>query len=342
MNINKLQNLLQKRGEIAFRRLISQQHRGIRIHFTRELTRSEMHQELKKRLENSRRDFSRLQNQGVLISPYLEIGAEYGLRSSLIESKFKVRGIALDIAQSSLEQVRWFANQFKLNRIPLRVCSDAHSLPFPDDSFAFIFCYQTLHHFPNPLPVVQEIFRVLKPNGYFFFAEEPISQKFNLNLFRRPTKTTGLLKFLKIFPLLPFISKIGKTETDFGIFEGTISLKVWRQITQLFNPVAIQIEVFPFGYLTSTLTFKEWSWQQIILDMFGGGIQALLQKEADTNEGKFKKNHTIKFTCPDCHIVLTPKIQLQCNKCGRVFGKTHGILKLLPLDLHTSLYAKST
>jgi len=187
-----MQTLDHKKAEITFRKLISEQHLGKKIHFPEEFTHTEMLAELKKRLESTRRDFTQLQNNNVDFTSYLEIGAEYGVRSALVESEFGGQGIALDIARTPLEKTRFFAKYFKLQKIPIAVCADAHSLPFPNNTFPFVFCYQTLHHFPNPFPIVSEIYRVLKPGGYFFFAEEPVRQNFNLRLFRRPTKVKGI------------------------------------------------------------------------------------------------------------------------------------------------------
>ncbi len=335
----KRQSLAQKRAEVAYRNLMSEQHRGGKIHFSGEYTQKEMLEELRKRLANSRRDFKSLQIRGVSFTPYLEIGAEYGLRSALLKSEFKSHGIALDIAITPLQNLPGFANKFRLNKIPLRVCADCHALPFPDNSFRFIFCYQTLHHFPNPLPVIREIYRCLIPGGYFFFAEEPIFQKYNLDFFRRPTKITGLMKLLKTIPILPFVSKIGKTETDFGIYEGTITLDVWRKIISMFKPSTMQIDVFPFGKLTSSIFFSRWSWEQFVLDIFGGGIQALLQKP-DTPDKKNSNmlSRMIRYTCPDCKTILIIfDHQFQCRKCKRLFTKKNGVWEILPIQLHTSL-----
>lgn len=336
------QSLAQKQAEVKFRTLISEQHRGGKVHFKTEFTQSEMRKELGKRLANSECDFNALQKQGVAFTPYLEIGAEYGLRAALLESKYNAHGIALDIAKVPLQNMPWFANKFSLKKIPVRVCADCHTLPFPDNSFRFIFCYQTLHHFPDPLPIVREVYRCLAPGGYFFFAEEPISQKYNLNLFRRPTKITGLLKILKYLLLLPFISKIGKTETDFGIYEGTIPIEIWRKIIALFTPFKVKIDVFPFGNLTSTVFFSKWNWKQYVLDMFGGGICALMQKPPYAKKIRSTKISRIEFACPDCQGKLIANLKtLNCQRCRRVFNKTHGVWQLLPKKLEQTLYDKN-
>lgn len=43
--------------------------------------------------------------------------------------------------------------------------TDAHHLPFPDDTFDETICLAALYLIPDPLPVVDELVRVTKPGG---------------------------------------------------------------------------------------------------------------------------------------------------------------------------------
>jgi SAM-dependent methyltransferase len=45
--------------------------------------------------------------------------------------------------------------------------ANAAKLPFPDHEFDYVYSHGVLHHIDNPRPVVEEIFRVLKPGGRF-------------------------------------------------------------------------------------------------------------------------------------------------------------------------------
>ena len=38
----------------------------------------------------------------------------------------------------------------------------------------FVFAYQALHHFAQPVPVIAECHRVLGQGGHLFFNEEPM------------------------------------------------------------------------------------------------------------------------------------------------------------------------
>lgn len=48
--------------------------------------------------------------------------------------------------------------------------ADAQQLPFPDNSFDYVFCQFGLMFFPDKQKGFNEVFRVLKPKGKFIFA----------------------------------------------------------------------------------------------------------------------------------------------------------------------------
>jgi SAM-dependent methyltransferase len=45
--------------------------------------------------------------------------------------------------------------------------AEATALPFPDQSFDYVYSHGVLHHIERPRRVVEEIFRVLRPGGRF-------------------------------------------------------------------------------------------------------------------------------------------------------------------------------
>jgi SAM-dependent methyltransferase len=49
------------------------------------------------------------------------------------------------------------------------VKADICNLPFKDNSFDYIFCNHVLEHIPNDTKAMQELYRVLKPNGIGIF-----------------------------------------------------------------------------------------------------------------------------------------------------------------------------
>lgn len=48
---------------------------------------------------------------------------------------------------------------------------DANALDFPDASFDTVTICFSLHHLPDPVPVLQEMKRVLRPGGHFIVSE---------------------------------------------------------------------------------------------------------------------------------------------------------------------------
>lgn len=57
-----------------------------------------------------------------------------------------------------------------------QIVCDAHSIPFADGSFDAVICQAVLEHVIDPFGVVEEIHRVLRPEGYVY-AETPFMQQ---------------------------------------------------------------------------------------------------------------------------------------------------------------------
>ncbi|MHC1747688.1 MAG: class I SAM-dependent methyltransferase [Cellulosilyticaceae bacterium] len=64
---------------------------------------------------------------------------------------------------------------------------DAEQLPYKDNSFDVVMCTESFHHYPQPLGALQEIYRVLKPQGKFLLCDTWIVSPFRqvMNLFIR-------------------------------------------------------------------------------------------------------------------------------------------------------------
>ena len=73
--------------------------------------------------------------------------------------------IGIDLAQSMLEVGRQNVEQAGLQQQIKLELVDAKQMPYPDAHFDMVVSNSIIHHLPDPLPFLQELKRVLKPNG---------------------------------------------------------------------------------------------------------------------------------------------------------------------------------
>ena len=92
----------------------------------------------------------------------LEVGAGTG-RDSLALAAAGAEVVTIDYAPKSLELIRDTARATG-QRVDV-VGGDGLSLPFADGSFDLVFHQGLLEHFRDPLPLLRENVRVLKPGG---------------------------------------------------------------------------------------------------------------------------------------------------------------------------------
>lgn len=344
----KVQSMGNKKGEILFRKKLSDQLANDNTSLFYQPTKKEYEKLLTDRVNISRKIFQRLKENGISFSKFLEIGAERGQRSLLLVNEFGATGFMSDISFESLYAGKEIAMPFAYKKLPIAVCADAYNLPFRSHSIPFIFCFQTLHHFPDPYPIFKEIKRVLAPGGYFYFNEEPIEQRVNLNLFRRNYHLRWYEKILKKLIVLHFISKIGKDETDHHIIETSFSLATWQRSIDMFDQADITLTVFPFGPTLKRIKNKKQRWinppffTRLLLSALGGNIEGLCCTGNNQRAG-IKNNISGFLACPNCK--TKPKLshhptkkRLSCTLCTTTFEKKNGIFMLLSEKQKKALY----
>ncbi len=69
----------------------------------------------------------------------------------------------IDLTEGAIKKTRELFNYYKLNA-DLRVM-DAERLEFEENTFDMVYSYGVLHHTPDTQKAINEIHRVLKPNG---------------------------------------------------------------------------------------------------------------------------------------------------------------------------------
>jgi SAM-dependent methyltransferase len=106
-----------------------------------------------------RQIFAAVEPRGLRI---LEVGAGSG-RDSLALAEAGARVVTLDYAPRSLRLIQSQASQRRLAAAV--VGGDGLRMPFADASFDVVFHQGLLEHFRDPLPLLRENVRVLKPGG---------------------------------------------------------------------------------------------------------------------------------------------------------------------------------
>jgi ubiquinone/menaquinone biosynthesis C-methylase UbiE len=75
------------------------------------------------------------------------------------------RLVGVDLSESSLKEARFRLDLHRINGELIKLSPEESILPFPDNSFDYIHSSGVLHHTPNPCLILEELKRVLKPEG---------------------------------------------------------------------------------------------------------------------------------------------------------------------------------
>ncbi len=77
----------------------------------------------------------------------------------------------IDLSANMLKQAAENVSRAKVEKQIKLESIDAKAMPYPESSFDMVISNSIIHHLPDPLPFLQEVKRVLKPNGAIFLRD---------------------------------------------------------------------------------------------------------------------------------------------------------------------------
>ncbi len=341
----KQQTIANIKAEINFREKLAKQHVTGEVLLPNYYLKEEHDKILIERVDKTKLQMEEFKERGLNLSPFVELGAERGQRSLVLQNDFAANGIALDISYAQLKTMEYFAEVFNRKNLPLRVCGNAYKLPIRTNSLPFTFCYAFLHHFPTPEPIVQEIYRVLA-DGYFFFGSEPFKKGLQLKLYKQ--RKNGYLSKNKYWNFLEkFIAEGYCEEVENGIIENDdISLKDWLSAFSIFTQNELNLETA--NKMISSQLGNKVSLSNIPNWILGGSISGLCYKsyqKVNIKEKDIKEEVYDILGCPNCTIPMSdgsfdrPPLTrysdfFKCNVCSSEYPIIDGIVvALTPEDL---------
>ena len=230
------------------------------------------------------------------------------------------------------------------DKLPVRICCDANNLPLRDDALSFAFCYATLHHFPDPSPIIKELARVLANQSVLYFDEEPVKgsiYRFTRLYQRHGHRLSTLENFLNNLGLLTLISKAGGVEIEHGVLEEEFDLITWQRALAPFQNIEVTVNKklgLHFDNFRSNLS-------KTIASILGGNIEVYCNLVKEKQDTKHFTDLLGILMCPSCskrHPVQLHTVQdrqgLVCNECGSFYPEVDGVLLLLEYSLGRNLY----
>jgi ubiquinone/menaquinone biosynthesis C-methylase UbiE len=95
----------------------------------------------------------------------LDVGCSTGFFADTGSSEFR-RVVGIDIDEGAVAHAQ---ERFATKKVSFQV-ADSMAMPFDNASFDIVSCSQIYEHVPDPKRLLDEIYRLLRPGGYCYFA----------------------------------------------------------------------------------------------------------------------------------------------------------------------------
>ncbi len=336
------QALTNKMGEVEYRRQLAEQQSSDDHTIIAEAhTKQEILAVMRQRMVQTEKDIKTLTATGTRITPYIEIGAERCQRSLILENEFGANGYALDISFEMLRYASVVAKALGYTKMPTRIACDAYNLPFQNDINGFTFCYQTLHHFPDPTPICKEIARVSKGDSTFFFDDEPVNgliKKITRIYHRRGHRLSTFERLLDKAGLLSVVSKADDLEQEHHILEEEFDVPTWRRALSGFTDHKVVIN----KKLQIQINELGWGMRTLLAQLVGGNIR-VISKVVKSKKSETKSDELLDILgCPNCKdkpkLIRLRTDDLQCRQCQTIYPKVDGVWLMFEKTLGQKLY----
>ena len=111
-----------------------------------------------------------LEKAGLFKGKILEAGTGKGrFTLTLAQAGYSVMSIDISVKEQAIAKLN--LQYFKVDGLVDLKIENAESLSFKDASFDIIFSVNTIHHLANPLKMVDELLRVIKPGGKIVLSD---------------------------------------------------------------------------------------------------------------------------------------------------------------------------
>jgi ubiquinone/menaquinone biosynthesis C-methylase UbiE len=147
----------------------------------------------------------------------LDSGCGTGIFSIIFANHGAAQVTGIDISRGSLETARGLAEKFGLDNTRF-LQQDMLELPFPDAGFDIVWAWGTVHHTTDPFRAIDQLIRVLKPEGSLLLAVYTrtrltfLHEIIRRTLIRTPRRSWKIICKIMAFFLTPVVALFKRRE----------------------------------------------------------------------------------------------------------------------------------